>query len=406
MNEPDDSPDTPLSRNRDFVLIWTSQTLSETGTGATQLALPLLVLALTGSPATAGLVATIAAVIEGVLRLPGGVVADRYGRRRVMLLSDTCRFVAMLVLVASLLFGFVSLPLVLIVIGIVAASSVVFSPAETASLSRIVPAHQLPLAFAQNEARTYAAGLVGPPLGGLLYGLNRVVPFVFDLITYVVSFGAIAAIKSPLDSTDRGEPAGMLEQLREGLQFVWRSPFLRAVIGVASLLNFAAIVALFGTTITLREAGYSAATVGVAQGVAALGGLVGALLAGRMMAGRSVRTLVLRTTAAITICLVAATVLAGSIWMVLPIAAGLAFAPTANAALMGRLAATTPNDVQGRVISVVILFATAAAGVAPVLVGVLAEYTNAHLALSIGIVAATGSAIVAISSRGLRTEST
>lgn len=376
--------------------------MSEAGTGATQLAIPLLVLSLTGSATTAGLVATIGAIVEGLLRLPGGVIADRWGRRRVMLSAGTLRIVALIVLVAAVLGDFASLPLVLVVVAVISACSVVFGPAETASISRIVPADQLPQAFAQNEARAYGAGLVGPPLGGLFFGLNRVAPFVFDLVTYVASLCAIAAVRTPLNSPDPSPKTGPLTQVREGLSFVWRSSFLRAVILVGSLLNFAAVAALFGTTITLKQAGQPPAVIGIAQGVAAFGGLAGAILAHRMMRGKTVRTLLLGTTTAIAICLAGSVALAGQVWMVIPIAAGLAFAPAANAALMSQLAATTPNEVQGRVISVVILFATAAAGTAPLIVGSLAEHATQYLAMGIGWLAAVASVGVAITSKGLR----
>ena len=62
-----------------------------------------------------------------------------------------------------------------------------FGPARATAIRGVVPPEQLPTAYSQEEARTHAAGLVGPPLGGALYGLGRAFPFVVDLISYVVS---------------------------------------------------------------------------------------------------------------------------------------------------------------------------------------------------------------------------
>ena len=401
---PADGTVSRLSRNRDFLLLWSSQTLSETGTGATQLAMPLLVLAVTGSPTTAGAVATTAAVVEGVLRLPGGVAADRFGRRRVMLVSDAIRIVALGALIVAMILGLVSLSLIVVTAVVLSGCAVVFSPAETASISRVVPAHQLPQAFAQNEARAYGAGLAGPPIGGLLYSVTRAAPFLFDLVTFVVSFCAITAVRTPLDEpqTDAKDRRSVISQIREGLEYVQKSPFLRTVILVGSLLNFAATGALFATTVVLRQAGTTSAVIGVCLGVAAAGGLLGALAANRMMSRRTVHQLVGGAAVAITGCLIAVTVLAGTIWMVAPLALGLFFAPAANAALMSRLAATTPNRIQGRVISVVILFATAVAAVAPLTVGLLVEHTNPHVAVGIVVIAAAASGVVATLSAGLR----
>jgi len=393
---PADQPVPRLSRNRDFILLWSSQTLSETGTGATQLAMPLLVLAVTGSPTTAGAVATTAAVVEAVLRLPGGVAADRFGRRRVMLVSDGIRTLALGALIMAIVWGQPSLSLIVVTAVVLSACAVAFSPAETASISRVVPAHQLPQAFAQNEARAYGAGLAGPPIGGLLYSVSRAAPFLFDLLTFVVSFCAITAVRAHLDEpqADAEDRPSVIRQIREGLEYVHHSPFLRTVILVGSLLNFAATGALFATTVVLRQAGTTSAVIGVCLGVAAAGGLLGALAANPMMNRRTVHQLVQGAAVAITGCLIAVTVLAGTVWMVAPLALGLFFAPAANAALMSRLAATTPNRIQGRVISVVILFATAAAALAPLTVGLLVEHANRNGAVVTVLVAAAASAVV------------
>jgi hypothetical protein len=67
----------PLHRNRDFRRLWVSQVLSDTGSQATAIAYPLLVLVLTGSAVSAGLVGTVASVVQVALRLPSGVLVDR-----------------------------------------------------------------------------------------------------------------------------------------------------------------------------------------------------------------------------------------------------------------------------------------------------------------------------------------
>ncbi|MFC7278761.1 MFS transporter [Paractinoplanes rhizophilus] len=82
---------TSLWRNREFNLLWTSQSLSDLGDGVAALALSLLVLAQTGSPVSAGLVGTVALAGRLVFRVPAGVLADRFDRRRVMVVCDLVR---------------------------------------------------------------------------------------------------------------------------------------------------------------------------------------------------------------------------------------------------------------------------------------------------------------------------
>ena len=396
-------PAAPLWRNRDFNLLWSSQTLSEFGGKATHLTIPLLVLAVTGSPVDAGVAGTAYAVVQTVMRLPGGALADRWSRRRVMLLSDAARIALLAVLVVSVWLAFVSFPLILCVVVGLGAFGVLFSPAEQACLPCLVPRHQLTQAFAQNEARQYGAGLAGPPLGGLLYGFGRAAPFLFDLITYVASFVAVAAIRAPIDEPAGGRTGATVRaEIREGLRHVWRTPFLRALVAVAAPLNFSVAGALFATTVVLREQGVAAGTIGLAQGVAACGGLLGAFAAPALVRRYSLRQLVIGVYWVLAVCVAVATALTGHPAMVAPLAVGLFFAPAANASLFGHLAATTPEKLQGRVISVVVFATQALSAVAPIAAGAVTEHVGAVAGMLLCVGAAFGAGIAATLAPGLR----
>jgi MFS family permease len=84
----------PLHRNRDFVLLQAGQLLSAAGTQTASIAYPLLVLALTGSPAQAGMVAFIRMAPMALLALPAGLAADRWRRKTLMIGADAVRAVA------------------------------------------------------------------------------------------------------------------------------------------------------------------------------------------------------------------------------------------------------------------------------------------------------------------------
>ncbi len=395
----------PLRRNRDFTLLWTGQVCSELGASTSQLAIPLLVLGLTGSPTDAGLVGTVALVVGAVARLPGGAVADRWDRRRLMLASDGARLVASAGLAVAVVTGWVTVPLVVVVVAVTAVFDVVFSPAETASVPRVVPAVQLAEAFARNEARTYVVTLAGPPLGGLLYGVGRAVPFVADTVSYLVSLLTVAAIRSPLqDRPGQRPPQRLGADIREGVAQVLASPFLRALLVVAAPLNLAIGGALFTTTITLRLAGTSAGLVGAAQGLIGAGGLLGAFAAASLQRRVSIRGLVLGVTVGLTVALAAATVLAGHLVMAVPIAVGLFLAPSANVVLFARLAATTPDHIQARVISVVILAAGGASALAPLLGDVLITQAGGRGAMSVWTAVVAIAVLAAAVTRGLRAD--
>jgi MFS family permease len=187
---------TPLRRNRDFVLLWTGMAVSVLGSRISSTAYPLLVLALTHSPAKAGLVGFLATLPYLLFQLPAGGLVDRWNRKQTMILCDVGRFAALGSLAIALWLGHLTLAQ----IGIVAFGEgtlfVFFNLAETGAIRQVVPAEQLPAALAQNEARNRGAGLAGPPLGGLLFGLGRFVPFLVDALSYVVSLAALLLIRA------------------------------------------------------------------------------------------------------------------------------------------------------------------------------------------------------------------
>lgn len=294
-----------------------------------------------------------------------------------MLTSDGARLLVSATFAGAVLTGRASVALVLAAVAVIAVFDAMFSPAEIAAVANVVPAGQLPEAFARNQTRNYLVTLVGPPLGGLLYGLGRAVPFVVDTVSYLVSLLTVTAIRSPLQDPPVGRPTQhLLADIREGIAHVLASPFLRAVLVVAALLNLAVDGALFTTTITLRQQGTSAGLVGLAQGLFGAGGLLGAFAAGWLQRRLSFRGLLVTATVVLTVGLALATVLVGHLLMAVPVAVGLFFAPPVNAALFSRLAATTPDRIQARVISVIVLSATVAGALAPLLGGLLIHHSG------------------------------
>jgi len=126
------------------------------------------------------------------------------------------------------------------------------------------------------------------------------------------------------------------------------------------------------------------------------------VVAGLIQRRLGFRTLMVTVTLALVASVASATALTGRVAMAVPLAVGIFLAPSANVALFGRLAATTPDEIQARVISVVILAATGAAAVAPLGAGLLVDHVTATAAM-LGCTAAVAlSALAAMTARGLR----
>ena len=160
----------PLWRNRDFILLWSGQVVSTIGTRITSIAFPLLVLAETHSPAQAGVVGFAQSLPYMLFYLPAGALVDRWDRKRVMLVADAGRAIALGVSPSHSRSGRFAAPHVIVVAFVEGTLFVFFSLSESAALPQIVAKEQLPTAVAQNQARIQGADLVGQPLGGALFG--------------------------------------------------------------------------------------------------------------------------------------------------------------------------------------------------------------------------------------------
>src|SRR5947209_3752888 len=95
----------PLRRNRDYMLVWAGQAVSELGSQISTVAYPLLVLALTHSPAKAGVVGLAATLPLPLLALPAGMLADHLDRKRLMVACDAIRALALLALTIAVVGG-------------------------------------------------------------------------------------------------------------------------------------------------------------------------------------------------------------------------------------------------------------------------------------------------------------
>jgi MFS family permease len=281
-----------LLRNRDFLLLWSGAGVAFLSWRVTTMAYPLLAISFTGSPADVGLVAFAAALPFALVQLPAGAMIDRWDRRRLMIACDIVRCAAVAALTAALLAGFTSLWLVATVAFVEGGGTIFYRLAERSAVRNVVAEDQLGSALAQNEARERVAGLVGRPLGGLLFGLLRWVPFLFSALTYLVSLGALLAIRSPFQQ-ERTEPPGRLvPSIVEGLVWLWRNRFLRVTVLLVAGSNLLSEAVNIVIVVAVRHSGGSPAAIGMIFAVSALGGILGALCAGPLISRMSMRATV------------------------------------------------------------------------------------------------------------------
>lgn len=273
-----DAPPVPLRRNRDFQRLWLSQAFSAAGTRATAVAFPLLVLAITGSPAKAGLIAAAQTVPLMVWYLPAGALADRLGGRRLMLWAEGIRAVAFATVVVAIALDHVSLIHLAAVAMVEGSMLALFQMAEHAVLPHLVPDEQLATAVAQNQAREEGAELLGRPLGGLLFGVARFWPFAADVATYVVSWWLIHRIRPIAAAPSAADQPRGVAGLRDGVTWLLRQPFLRTmtvVLGITNMLFQAVVLVMI---VRAEQLGTAPWLTGVMFGMFGLGAIVGSLI--------------------------------------------------------------------------------------------------------------------------------
>jgi len=132
----------PLWRNRAYMLLWGGQLVSDLGSGISGLAAPLLILALTNSPALAGVAGTVGAIAYLVFALPAGALIDRWDRKRVMMLCDAGRALSLVTIPIAAAIGRLTVWQLYATTAIESSLYVFFSIAQVAALPRVVGRRQ------------------------------------------------------------------------------------------------------------------------------------------------------------------------------------------------------------------------------------------------------------------------
>jgi hypothetical protein len=391
----------PLRRNHDFLLLQAGQLLSNTGTESTSIAYPLLVLAVTGSAASAGVVAFARTLPWALLALPAGVLADRWNRRRLMIAADGVRMLTIGCLAAAILLDRVAVWAIPLVAFVEGSGTVLFLTAHAGAMRAVVPARQLPAAAGAQTGRQAAVGLVGPLLGGALFGLAQALPFVLDAASYACSTVSLLAMRTPFQQTREPDRSSLRARLAEGFRFLWGHPFLRTCALLFGLANFIGPGVLLAVVVIGSRQGLSGGAVGVL--VAAVGGclLLGALaspLVRRRLPVRAVLLLELWTWPGCALFLIWPNVYVLTA-AILPTALAI---PSTNSVVHGYRIAMTPDRLLGRVESVRITISLLIAPLGGLAAGFLLDATSARATIAVFAAFGLALAVWGTASRSIR----
>lgn len=371
----------PLSRNRNYQLLWGSQALSEFGINAAMIAFPLLVLAVTGSPAAVGLVMGTSAAAQVLLGLPAGALVDRWNRKAVMLCCEAVQAIAAASLVVALWWDVASVAHMMAVAAVIGACAAMFEPAEDSCLPNLVPDGQLSTAVAMNSARSHLGDLSGTAAGGFLFAVGRFAPFAVEVLTHTIAFFALMFLRVPPRKV-RPEPMSRLgHEIVAGLHWVWKHRPVRVIGLLAVGLNLF-FAAYFIVIIVLAQAeGVSPEEIGIMAAMLGVGGILGALAAPYLTRMLPTYVSIVAVFWGLTLLTPLAVFISNGYLMGALFAAMAFLTPTANTTIDTYQLLLTPDGLRGRLSGVMGVVTGVAAALGPALGGVLMELLSANQAV-------------------------
>ena len=366
------------------MLLWSGQVVTTLGASASSIIYPLLILALTGSPAQASGASALRMVPYLLLSLPVGALIDRWNRQRVMITCHIGRALAVTSLPVAMALGELQLAHIYAVAVLEGALHVFFNIAETAALPRLVTPSQLPQATGQNQAGFAAALIAGPALGSLLYqALGRALPFVVDVATHLL--GAVLLWRMRTDFTPappRAQP-NLRAEVAEGLRWLLNQRLVRDMALITSVSNFISAAIPLLLIVRAKELGASEAQIGLAFSIGGVGAILGALVGGRIQRRFSFGQVIIGILIIQALLYPLLALCPGPLWLGAVYAGIMLMGPVYNVVQFAHRIALIPDALQGRVNSSFRLVAHGLNPVGALLCGWLLEHAGSGTTVAV-----------------------
>jgi MFS family permease len=272
-----------LRHNRDFATLLVSQTVSGAGDAVSSTAMPLLVLALTGSGLAMGIIGAVTSGADFVVGTVAGAFADRGDRKRLMLLADIGRAILTALVPLSELVHGPTMAVILLVSGPLAILRAFFRAGYLAAMPNLVGRSQLARGNGILESAYSAAYIVGPAIAAFLVTTIGPGPtLAIDALSFAISALGLFLIRRELKAPPARAPSRIVDDIREGVVYVARHPILRTIILLFA--TTATPLVSIGAAMTfrlVRDLGLGPGAFGLTLSGLGAGTLVGALFASR-----------------------------------------------------------------------------------------------------------------------------
>ncbi|MGN0157297.1 MAG: MFS transporter [Lachnospiraceae bacterium] len=380
-----------------FLTIWTGELISSIGSGMTAFALSVYVFQMTGSVSYVSLV-TLLAYMPTILLSPiGGVLADRYDRRLLMIIGDLCSGLGLAYILWQIQFGSFKMFPILAGVTFNAVFVALLEPSYKATVTDLLTEEEFAKASGMVQIAGNAKYLISPALAGLLLGIADIrLILLIDICTVVVTVLTTSIVRNTISKPMIKEGRGFIIEMKDGLSIIKGNQRVVALIVIMALVCFFVgfVQTLAGPMLLAIT---DAKTVGIVESVCAVGMLVGSLWIGLVGIHKNYGTILCVAGIFCGLFVALAGVNRNLIFTAGSIFLFFVTLPFINTCADVLVRVSIPNEVQGRVWGIISLLTQSGMVLAYILCGVLSDYIfepmlaeGGLLADSVGRIIGTG----------------
>lgn len=400
-----DDPPGPLPGNADFLKLMIGNSVNELGSAIGVIALTLIIYRFSHSPLLVGTIDAVELATLVVCGLPAGWVADKLPTARVLTtaaVSQALTYIALAIIVAADRIDVAALVGCVVLIG---ASSAVYSTTSRAAVRRVVRTDDLAGAASLVQARGALALILGAPIGGMLFGWCAWLPLALNAASFLIAALIVQLVQRRMRVAAAESVGTNAGAVTAGLTFLWKCRPLRGVTVIGIATSFASTGLLMSLIVSLQQRHYPYAVVGAVQSACAVGMVAGAL-ASPLVHKRFVPGRHLPLTLGYIAGWFAVVAISRPSWLILgALAIGCVPVIPVVSALSAYEATVVPAGLQGRVSAADRTLTDSVGMLAPLLGGVLLQFSGsapALLSFAGAVAAAAAYAAVDRHVRGIR----
>lgn len=370
-----------------FIMIWIGELISSIGSGMTAFALSIYVYELTGSVSYVSLVTLLAYMPTILLSPVGGVLADRYDRRLLMIIGDLFSGLGLIYILWQIQMGNTGMMPILLGVTFNAVFVALLEPSYRATVTDLLTEEEYGKASGMVQIAGNAKYLISPALAGVILGVADIrVILLIDIGTFIVTVLMVAIVRKTVRKPVKRETSGVFLEMKEGLVFIIRNKGIRSLVMImACVCFFMGFVQTLTGPMVLAVS--DAKTVGFLESACAVGMLVGSIWIGMRGIKRAYAVVLCISGSFCGIFMALAGVSTNLVSTGIGIFLFFLMLPFMNTCADVLVRVSIPNELQGRVWGMISLLTQAGTVAAYMICGVLADYVFEPMFLDEGLLA-------------------